>query len=447
MSAASHANTQPSTLPASGGTVTRGTQVAASSTSPSTLASGAAPASAGGAASETSPSVTNSGGAPTFTNSTFAGTAGGAPSLTSSIATATGGSGLSTVTSNTDAGLSLQLVVPRTHHAATLLLNGNVLVTGGSRLCGLQTSATESAEIYRATSSTLAAGPSMKFSRLHHTSTLLGTGKVLIAGGTDSTSVELFDPDTETFVMAGSMNVPRAHHTATRLDSGKVLIAGGSSNGEGTATAELYDPASGEFTLTHPMTEPRYQHAATLLENGKVLLLGGYVAPKSTFNNEGLQSAELYDPATGEFVPTGSMHYPRVLPTTTLLPNGSVLVSGGHNGFEGYFASAALELYDASSGNFTTTGPLTVARTAHTATLVDASTVLFTGGYQGGGAFANYLDSTDACGITPATCKAGKRLTVQREFHTATRLHDGGVLIMGGDARGGCVGRAEIYRE
>src|SRR6202140_4950839 len=77
--------------------------------------------------------------------------------------------------------------------------------------------------------------------RYNHTATLLIDGRVLITGGTGGqgiSSAELYDPSTRSFVPTGSMTVGRWGHTATLLRDGKVLIAGGS----GSPSAELYDP-------------------------------------------------------------------------------------------------------------------------------------------------------------------------------------------------------------
>src|ERR1700757_3813347 len=68
--------------------------------------------------------------------------------------------------------------------------------------------------------------------RSGHTATLLGSGKVLVAGGVDSNGValasaELYDPVTKTSTATGSMSMAREHHTSTLLDDGTVLIAGG----------------------------------------------------------------------------------------------------------------------------------------------------------------------------------------------------------------------------
>lgn len=70
---------------------------------------------------------------------------------------------------------------------------------------------------------------------------------------------------------------------------------------------------------------PRYEHTATRLLNGKVLVAGGASGISTP-----LASAELFDPATGTWTPTGSLAAARVRHTATLLPDGRVLVIGGN---------------------------------------------------------------------------------------------------------------------
>ena len=69
------------------------------------------------------------------------------------------------------------------------------------------------------------------------------------------------------------------------------------------------------------MGTAHWNHTATLLPNGQVLVTGG--------NFEGPGSAELYDPTTGTWTRTNSIHPSRSFHTATLLPNGNVLVPGG----------------------------------------------------------------------------------------------------------------------
>ena len=73
------------------------------------------------------------------------------------------------------------------------------------------------------------------------------------------------------------MAVPRAYHSATLLNNGHVLVAGGNNGRPNylTASAELYNPANGTWMLTGSMTTARLLHTATLLPNGQVLVTGG----------------------------------------------------------------------------------------------------------------------------------------------------------------------------
>ncbi len=68
----------------------------------------------------------------------------------------------------------------------------------------------------------------------------------------------------------------------------------------------------------------RYGHEATLLQNGQVLVVGGQTA-----SGYYTPSAELYNPSTGTWTTTGSMNVARGGHTAILLQNGQVLVVGG----------------------------------------------------------------------------------------------------------------------
>ena len=102
---------------------------------------------------------------------------------------------------------------------------------------------------------------------------------------------------------AAPMLEPRSGQSATLLPDGKVLIAGGMRrNQDFYKSAELYDPATGKFQPTGEMSIGRVGHIAVLLRSGKVLIAGGWVVGQG-----GTDSAELYDPATGKFTVIAKM--------------------------------------------------------------------------------------------------------------------------------------------
>jgi hypothetical protein len=286
----------------------------------------------------------------------------------------------------------------------------------------------------------------MHTAREDATATLLQNGKVLIAGGTVEVgtswnpfaSAELFDPATGKFTETGSMTAARVNHTATLLADGRVLIAGGygcsdpkhcsnvaaSTPVAPLASAELYDPKTGKFTPTGSMTAARALATATRLPDGRVLLAEGLSLPNPT--------ADLYDPQSGTFVSTGQ-GIGLLFATAVLLPNGKVLVAGLFR----QSISVGAELYDEAAGKFTKISLALapgaepsvqykgsdVARTWPQATLFgDGRVLVFNSGY-----LETYDPATGTCAYA-GFISAG----AQWVGETATLLADGRVLFEGG---------------
>jgi Galactose oxidase, central domain/Kelch motif len=284
-----------------------------------------------------------------------------------------------------------------------------------------------------------------------HTATLLADGRVVIAGGFDFAdlplaSASLYDPATNTFSPTGSMAAARGLDTATLLSDGRVLIAGGGPAswvhpGPYLASAELYDPKTGTFSPTGSMTTTREAQTATRLNDGRVLIAGGI-----DVGQHAVASAELYDPKAGTFSPTGSMTTARAFHTATLLSDGRVLIVGGNAGIWGFTGAirASAEIYNPKTGTFSVTGPMTSARAWHTATLLSDGRVLMTGGVNAG----VQLASAELYDPKTGTFTPTGSMKDARVYQTAALLSDGRVLVAGGGAdytNGIFLASAELY--
>ena len=156
-------------------------------------------------------------------------------------------------------------------------------------------------------------GPPMDSPRYAHTQTRLIDGRVLVAGGSDErllTSLDtaeiydqsiFVDPPPESigggFISTDfngdpivMLNSGRLQHAATLLPSGNVLITGGSTDqliAECTGDGEIFDVPTREFApdflaIENEMVEPRFRHTATLLPSGDVLIVGGQITVDTT---------------------------------------------------------------------------------------------------------------------------------------------------------------------
>jgi hypothetical protein len=205
-------------------------------------------------------------------------------------------------------------------------------------------------------------------------------GRVLILGfdpeDRDS-AAELFDPVTDTFTPVEGA-APYASGPALRTLDGRILILGSDNAGE--LVPAVYDPAGGTFARIGEIDPGPWRAASsTLLADGRVLLAGGQMWVG------GSTQASLFDPVTGKSTPTGAMIEPRYDHSATLLPDGRVLIAGGGSsrridGRNGLVVLASAELYDPVTGTFTPTGAMTAARRRHTATLLPDERVLIVGG-------------------------------------------------------------------
>jgi phage baseplate assembly protein gpV len=270
------------------------------------------------------------------------------------------------------------LNVPRASHRAILLQNGKVLVVEGADSSSL---AINSAELYDPATGAWSYTGSLNSNRPVYSATLLQNGKVLV---TMNGTAELYDPATGAWSVTGGLNTERVGYTATLLQNGKVLVAGGQIDDDAfdyptefVYATELYDPTTGTWSVSGSLKTAHEDHTATLLPNGDVLVAGAY-----TSGFYGQKSAELYRPATAAWSISSDLNAPRFAHTATLLPNGRVLIAGGTfvdaDHYQVFLNSA--DVYDPATGNWNPTANLNGSRSSHTATLLQNGKVLVVGG-------------------------------------------------------------------
>ena len=344
---------------------------------------------------------------------------------------------------------------PRSGHTATRLTDGRVLIAGGSpRVApGGITSVLATSELFDPASKSFAQSATMATSRFGHSAVRLLDGRVLVMGGTSdcntvfcfqTATAELFDPATESFTSTGSMLSARTGFSATLLQDGRILVAGGFSrfcrgflSSCYLSSAELFDPASGTFSSTGSMTMPRSNATATELNNGMVLIAGGQ-------DNSGpLSTLELFDPAKGIFTLAGNMLTPRRLHSAVALSNGDVLLAGG-NGDSSTLAST--EVFETSANQSTAAGSMTTPRANHTATLLNNGEILFAGGESDTPDSGSILASAELFDPGSGQFAATASMNVARTGHTATLLSDGSMLVAGGRGAAGILADAEVFR-
>ncbi len=277
---------------------------------------------------------------------------------------------------------------------------------------------------------------SMHSARASHTATLLPNGYVLAAGGTGSNgalaSSELYNPASGTWSYTGNMNVGRVSAQAVLLANGTVLTMGGCINsdclGSTTTSAEIYNPANGTWTTTGSMVKSRAEFVVALLPNGKVLVAGGCTAYNVNGCTSVTAAAEIYNPSTGKWSTTGAMRAARMSTTATLLPNGKVLIAGGQTAANDALSSS--ELYDPIAKTFSLTGKLITARSGHTATLLGSGLVLMAGGENVNGVS---IAKSELYNPATAAFAATANMPATRQEHTAALLPNGYVLVSGGN--------------
>jgi hypothetical protein len=229
------------------------------------------------------------------------------------------------------------------------------------------------------------------------------------------------DPCATCFAVADAVGT-RWLTQSTVLKNGKVLVTGGS-----TTFAEVYDPSTQVWSQIPGMPTtglPINRHTSTLLPNGNVLIVGGVDA-----SNSHSQKTWLFDPIANTWIAGPNMTDRHAGHTATQLGNGNIVIVGGDCPFGAQPCySGSTELYDASANRFTSLAPMPFPVKHGAAALVAGNKIFVAGGVSGAAsAVAQMYDTaTNTWRVLSTT------LSAPRYYHTATALQDGRVLIVGG---------------
>jgi len=301
----------------------------------------------------------------------------------------------------------------------------------------------------------------LNVARSHHTATLLSNGQVLVTGGygppsspgvlAARDSAEIYDPASGAWRYAASMKGPRADHKAVGLADGGVLVIGGNA-GPGTS-AEVYDPSRDEWIAVDDLLVTRSQFAAVRLADGRVLVTGGFVS-NGPYDVSNLGNAEIFDPKLRTWRAVASMNG-RTSPSAAVLADGRVLVAGGDYIVDFNYDTPlpTVDLFDPVHESWAAGPPLNLPRDGGAAVpMPDGGALVLGGDFDSsattGGSLAYYAERYDPRANAWRAAAGESRGYDLTDVDTATALGSGEVLALGSPASNrqpSTFTRAQIY--
>jgi hypothetical protein len=345
------------------------------------------------------------------------------------------------------AGETLKVTPPALGDGGTLELaaisGGNVVAVGRSATLH---DGDRSASVYVGLVNRFVATPTappLESARFGASATLLGDGRVLLAGGATrgspgapdpssiSARVDLYDPAAGSFSpFAAAGFTERIYHAAGPTPDGGVLFAGGL--GKFGPTDDIYKIDPARAASIGKLPAPRWGGGAATLADGTLLIVGGYTS------SDGLGHGTLATDAVLVAVDGSSrsvaLPSPRAFAAATVLADGRVLVTGG---VDDAGARDDALLFSPVDQTFATLSPssgraaMLTPRVAHSATLLPSGAVFLFGGNDGhASTAAAELWSPDSGGFVDAPLFN----LAPRQRQAAAALADGTVLVAGGES-------------
>ena len=187
-----------------------------------------------------------------------------------------------------------------------LLPTYRALIPGGTGAGG---SALASVESYDPATNLFSSATPMATARSQHSVSSGFDGRVFAVGGVGVSSIEVFDPRAGTWTTApASLTSARSGHVGIMMGSHRILAAGGFNGASVTGTADEFVVASNTVNAPNGSEiTARRDAASCILNNGRVLLIGGQNGAGAA-----LSSIEVYSPDAGfNFGPTAFITTPQ----------------------------------------------------------------------------------------------------------------------------------------
>jgi len=364
-----------------------------------------------------------------------------------------------------DAGV---LSSSRTFATATVLLDGRVLVAGGSNANNVA-----NVDLLNPATGAATTGPSLSVPRSGHCGTLLPDGTVLVVGGFNgtvaTTVVERYSAPGNRWDAGASMATGRVNAVAALMPNGKLVVVGGYDHvNTYYATGETFDPGANTWTSDISVATPFAAARAVVLPNGRLFINGGRSSTAA------LDATLLIDTSQPSAAPAGALAANRAMPVLVSAMGGGVLGAGGVPGSE-FFDETALSwsttasplagtvllglalrdgriwmlddsgaaaAFDPDGGVWSSLAPAPNLRTLSAATTQADGTLLWVGGVNTDGGLSPEVDSFDP-GTDSWTAAAS--LPQARSGHSVTRLLTGASLVVGGQTASGLTAAGALF--
>jgi PKD repeat protein len=271
--------------------------------------------------------------------------------------------------------------------------------------------------------------------RYYHTSVVLPDGTIVLMGGVNSSGSLTNDVwqsanggRTWTQVNASAGWTVRSLPTSVVLPDETIVLMGGSG-----ILSDVWQSADCGRTWTEVNASAgwsgRSGHASVVLPNGMIVLMGGYSQNYLSFLNDIWQSAD--GGRTWTLVNASAGWSARDVHSSVAMPDGTIVLMGGQESNYDFKNDVWRSTDNGTTWTEVNPSARWSARWGHSSLVLPDGSIVLTGGYDGFARKNDIWRSTDN-GATWTEVNASAEWSA-RLFHTSVVLPDGTIVLIGGD--------------